>query len=97
LKVKPVSLEGKYVLLRPPSISDLDGLSSAAQDGEIWDNPYALFPSKSEMSKYLQDLVKEQKTILPFIIIHKQSNKARRYFEKPQNNEKWENPGYCLL
>ncbi len=74
MKIKAISLEGKYVLLRPPSISDLDGLSSAAQDGEIWNNPYALFPSIIEMPKYLQDLVKEQKTILPFIIMHKQSN-----------------------
>ena len=75
MKVKPITLEGKYVLLCPPSINDLDGLSSAAQDGEIWNNPYALFPSIGEMSEYLQDLLKESKTILPFIIIHKQSNK----------------------
>jgi N-acetyltransferase len=75
LEIKQVTLEGKYVLLRPPSINDLDGLSSAAQDGEIWNNPYAIFPTISELSKYLQDLLKKQKSILPFIIIHKQSNK----------------------
>src|SRR6476620_5072773 len=77
LEIKKVSLEGKYVLLRPPLINGVDGLSSAARDGEIWDNPFALFPTINEMSKYLQDLVKEEqkKTILPFIIIHKQSNK----------------------
>ncbi len=69
-------LEGKYVLLRPPpSISDLDGLSSAAQGGKIWNNPYVLFPSIGEMSKYLQNLVKGQKTILSFVIKHKQLNK----------------------
>ncbi len=93
MKIKPISLEGKYVLLRPPSISDLDGLSSAAQDGEIWNNPYALFPSMSEMSKYLQDLVKEQKTILPFIIIHKQSNKivgTTRYLNIDYDNHRLE-------
>ena len=80
LEIKQVTLEGKYVLLRPPSNNDLEGLSSAAQDGEIWNNPYALFPTVSEMSEYLQNLLKEEeqqqkKTILPFIIIHKQSNK----------------------
>ena len=68
-------MEGKHVLLRPPSISDLDGLSSAAQDGEIWNNPYSLFPSIGEMSGYLQDILNESKTILPFVIIHKESNK----------------------
>src|SRR6476661_2262419 len=75
LEIKQVTLEGKYVLLRPPSINDLDGLSYAAQDGEIWNSPYAIFPTISELSKYLQDLLKKQKAILPFIIIHKQSNK----------------------
>jgi N-acetyltransferase len=80
MEIKQVTLEGKYVLLSPPSINDLDGLSSAAQDGEIWNNPYAFFPTINEMSKYLQDLLKEKeqqptKTILPFIITHKRSNK----------------------
>jgi N-acetyltransferase len=79
LEIKQVILEGKYVLLRPPSNNDLEELSSAAQDGEIWNNPYALFPTVSEMSEYLQNLLKEEeqqkKTILPFIIIHKQSSK----------------------
>ncbi len=75
LKIKLLSLEGKYVLLRPPSTNDFDGLLSAAHDGEIWNNPYALFPSITEMSQYLQDLAKEQKAILPFIIMDKQSNR----------------------
>ncbi len=91
--MKPISLEGKHVLLRPPSISDLDGLSSAAQDGEIWNNPYALFPSTNEISGYLQDLVKEQKTILPFIIINKQSNKivgTTRYLNIDYDNHRLE-------
>jgi N-acetyltransferase len=75
MEIKQVTLEGKYVLLRPPSINDLDGLSYAAQDREIWNSPYVIFPTISELSKYLQDLLKKQKMILPFIIIHKQSNK----------------------
>lgn len=93
LEIKQVTLEGKYVLLRPPSINDLDGLSSVAQDGEIWNNPYTLFPTISEMSKYLQDLLKEQKTILPFIIIHKQSNKivgTTRYLNIDYDNYRLE-------
>ena len=69
LDIKQVYLEGKYVLLRPPSIKDLNGLLSAAQDGEVWNNPYALFPTPKEMPKYLEDLLKEggqqKKTIYP--------------------------------
>ncbi len=93
LEIKQVTLEGKYVLLRPPSINDLEELSSAAQDGESWNNPYALFPTPSEMSEYLQNLVKEEeqqkKTILPFIIIDKQSNKivgSTRYLNIDYDN-----------
>jgi RimJ/RimL family protein N-acetyltransferase len=97
LEIKQVILEGKFILLRSPSINDLDGLSSAAQDGEIWNNPYALFPTISEMSKYLQDLLKEEqqqkKTILPFIIINKQSNKivgTTRYLNIDYDNHRLE-------
>jgi RimJ/RimL family protein N-acetyltransferase len=99
LDIKQVYIEGKYVLLRPPSIKDLDGLSSAAQDGEIWNNRYALFPPPNQMSKYVQDLLKEEeeeeqkKTILPFIIIHKQSNKivgTTRYLNIDYDNNRLE-------
>ena len=93
MKVKPITLEGKYVLLCPPSIRDLDGLSSAAQDGEIWNNPYSLFPSIGEMSGYLQDILKESKTILPFVIIHKESNKiagTTRYLNIDYDNYRLE-------
>jgi N-acetyltransferase len=95
LEINQITLESKYVLLRPPSINDLDGLSSAAQDGEIWNSPYALFPTISEMSNYLQDLLKKEqmKTILPFIIIHKQSNKivgTTRYLNIDYDNYRLE-------
>jgi RimJ/RimL family protein N-acetyltransferase len=96
-EIKQVILEGKYVLLRPPSINDLDGLSSAAQDGKIWDNPYALFPTPIQISEYLQNLIKEEqqqkKTFLPFIIIHKQSNKivgTTRYLNIDYDNHRLE-------
>jgi RimJ/RimL family protein N-acetyltransferase len=95
LDIKQVYIEGKYVLLRPPSIKDLDGLSSAAQDGEIWNNRYALFPTPNQISKYVQDLLEEEekKTILPFIIIHKQSNKivgTTRYLNIDYDNNRLE-------
>ena len=97
LEIKQVTLEGKYILLSPPSIKDLDGLSYAAKDGEIWNNSYALFPTPNEMPKYLQDLQKEEqqqkKTILPFIIIHKQSNKivgTTRYLNIDYDNYRLE-------
>jgi N-acetyltransferase len=98
LEIKQVTLEGKYVILRSPSIEDLDGLLSAAQDGEIWNNQFALFPTVNEMSEYLLNLIKEEgqqeeKTILPFIIIHKQSNKivgTTRYLNIDYDNNRLE-------
>jgi N-acetyltransferase len=93
LIITPITLEGKYVLLRPPSVNDFDGLSSAAQDGEIWNSPYSLFPNITEMSQYLQDLAKEQKAILPFIIINKQSSKiagTTRYLNIDYDNHRLE-------
>ncbi len=93
MNIKPITLDGRYVLLRPPSADDLEGLSSAAQDGEIWSNPYAIFPSKGEMPQYLQDLLKGPKTILPFTIIHKQSGKivgVTRYLNMDYDNYRLE-------
>ena len=49
LTVKPVMLEGNCVLLRPPSTTDVFGLSQAAKDGEIWNNPYAFFPHENDI------------------------------------------------
>ncbi len=54
LNMEPITLEGKNIILRPPLIKDLDGLSQAACDGEIWNNPFAFFPKLNEISDYLQ-------------------------------------------
>jgi hypothetical protein len=60
LRIKSVSLEGKYALLRPPSLNGFDGSSSSSiQDGKMWNNSYALFPSIIEMPQYLQGLARE--------------------------------------
>lgn len=77
LEIKQVTIEGRYILLRHPTINDLEELSSAAKDGEIWNNPYAAFPSIKEMPKYLEDVLKDSQNriILPFVIIHNQSKK----------------------
>ncbi len=93
LKIHPIHLEGKNVLLRQPSINDLDGLSQAAQDGEIWKNSYAFFPSMNEIPTYLQELLKCSNSSLPFIIIHKHSNiivGSTRYFNIDHENHRLE-------
>ncbi len=49
---------GKICSSAPSIAYDFDGSSSSVQDGNIWDSPYALFPSIIEMPQYLQDLVR---------------------------------------
>lgn len=73
--IEDVTLEGRHIILRSPRSDDLEGLCDAANDGEIWKNPFAVFPSVDEMSVYLQNLIKHDNTLLPFIIVEKKSNK----------------------
>jgi N-acetyltransferase len=75
-KLEPVTLEGRYIILRPPSIDDIDGLSIAARDGKIWNSRFSQFPNPNEIQKYIQEMLDLSSTgsILPFITIHKASN-----------------------
>ena len=93
LTVKPVMLEGNYVLLRPPSTTDVFGLSLAAKDGEIWNNPYAFFPHENDISVFLQDLLKGYNSFLPFIIVDKRSDTivgTTRYLNIDYDNHRME-------
>ena len=93
LIIKPIMLEGNYVLLRPPLTTDVFGLSQAAKDGEIWNNPYAVFPHENDISAYLQVLLKESNSFLPFIIVDKRSNTivgSTRYLNIDYDNYRME-------
>jgi N-acetyltransferase len=95
LKIHPITLEGKNVILRPPLAGDLTGLSDAAKDGEIWNNPFAFFPHSNEMSKYLQELLDNNfdNASLPFITVHKPSNTivgSTRYLNIDKSNYRLE-------
>ena len=76
LIIEPTTLVGRYIILRPPSIEDIDGLSIAARDGEIWNNRFSQFPNLNEIPKYIQEVLdlSSKGSILPFITIHKASN-----------------------
>jgi len=95
LKIEPITLEGNYVLLRPPLITDEFGLSLAAKDGEIWNNPYAFFPTENVIFTFLQDLLKGPNSFLPFIfiIINKQPDiivGSTRYLNIDYDNRRME-------
>jgi N-acetyltransferase len=76
LTIEPTTLVGQYIILRPPSIEDIEGLSIAARDGEIWNNQFSQFPNLIEIEKYIQEMLdlSSKGSILPFITIHKSSN-----------------------
>ena len=76
LTIEPTTLEGRYIVLRPPSIDDRDGLSIAAIDGEIWNNRFSQFPNLNEIEKYIQEMLdlSSKGSILPFVTIRKASN-----------------------
>jgi RimJ/RimL family protein N-acetyltransferase len=75
-KIGPITLEGRYIILRPPSIDDIEGLSIAARDGEIWNNRFSQFPNPNEIPQYVQEMLNlsSRGLILPFITIDKASN-----------------------
>jgi RimJ/RimL family protein N-acetyltransferase len=69
LEIDDITMEHSHIILRQPISDDLDGLCSAAADGEIWKNPFTLFPSIEEMSFYLQNMINHDNSTLPFIIV----------------------------
>ena len=75
-KIGPITLEGRYIILRPPSIDDIEGLSIAARDGEIWNTRFSQFPNPNEIPQYVQEMLNlsSRGLILPFITIDKDSN-----------------------
>jgi N-acetyltransferase len=76
LTIEPITLVGEYIILRPPTIEDIDGLSKAARDGEIWNNSFTQFPNATEMSTYIQEMLdlSSKGIILPFVTVDKASN-----------------------
>jgi RimJ/RimL family protein N-acetyltransferase len=88
-----ITLVGDHVILRPPQSNDLEGLSDAAVDGEIWNNPYAFFPKVEDMSIYLQNMIKHDESFIPLIILQKETSKiigTTRFFNIDKDNHRVE-------
>jgi RimJ/RimL family protein N-acetyltransferase len=94
-KLEPITLEGKHIILRPPLLVDIEGLSNAARDGEVWNSRFAQFPHPNEMQKYIQEMVdlNSKSLILPFTTIDKTSNTivgSTRYLNIDYQNHRLE-------
>jgi N-acetyltransferase len=94
-KIEPITLEGRYIILRTPSIDDVEGLSIAARDGEIWNSRFSQFPHPNEIPQYIQEMLdlSSSGSILPFITIDKDSNTivgSTRYLNIDYENHRLE-------
>ncbi len=73
-----VTLDGSYVSLEPLSQNHHDDLVDAVKDGELWNLWYTLVPApdgmRAEIDRRLD--LQEQRTMLPFAVIAKESGKA---------------------
>jgi len=70
----PVTLQGRHVTLEPLSMSHLDGMTAATQDGEIWKLWYTSVPSPDGMSAEIARRLDLQAkgSMLPFAVIDAQ-------------------------
>jgi N-acetyltransferase len=77
MKIEPVVLEGKHILLEPLAIDHAPGLLAAAAYPEIWQWMPFTIESEEQMLRFLKVALKmaEAKTALPFAIISKTADR----------------------
>ena len=78
MEIVSVTLEGQHVRLEPLSPSHAESLIAAVCDGELWDSPFTVVPSRAAMTAYIEEALHGQslKDHLPFVIIRKASGDA---------------------
>ena len=54
LDVQPVTLEAEHLRLVPLSLAHVDGLQSAAADGELWNLRFTSVPKPAETQAYVE-------------------------------------------
>ena len=86
MKIYPITLEGRHVVLSPLTMAHAQSLVAAASDGELWNTTVTIIPDSTSVTSYIeaalagQSLGKE----LPFVIINKSSNQVvgtTRFYE----------------
>jgi N-acetyltransferase len=91
MNVSPVTFEGQHVRLEPLSLAHEGPLIAAAGDGELWNSPVTIVPTRETMANYVQAALKAQAegTELPFAVIRKSSDQVvgatRFYFIDREN------------
>lgn len=80
-----LSLNGQFASLEPMQIDHVEGLNSAAQDGELWNLKVTTIPNDQGMSDYVQNALsqREKGIELPFVVRRRSDNKivgTTRYY-----------------
>ena len=60
IKIEPIILEGHGIRLEPLNIDHLDGLTSAAADGKLWELWFTSVPEPAQTHAYIHDALKGQ-------------------------------------
>ena len=65
------TLTGKLIQLRPLCEDDADALVLAASDGELWNLPYTVVPSRETVGAYIERALEGQRagTVIPFATV----------------------------
>ena len=76
--IKPVTLLGQHVILKPLDESHHVELSEAVQDGELWKLWFTFIPSPENMLAEIQRrlALQQQGQMLPFTVFERQSGKV---------------------
>lgn len=67
------TLEGPRIILRPLLPSDAEALVDAAQDGELWNLPFTVVPSRDTVQHYIAQALsgRDAGTVLPYVTVLK--------------------------
>src|SRR3990172_816756 len=77
VKIQPVTLEGRVVVLRPMEESDIDGLTSVALDPDLWRYTTTILRSRDDVAEYVKSALNgfRSGTVLPFVTTLKDGRK----------------------
>jgi RimJ/RimL family protein N-acetyltransferase len=77
MKIAPIILDGEYVRLEPLKVEHLENLCEVGYDESIWRWTTMRIAAKSDMRKYIETALDEQKrgVSMPFVTIEKYLDK----------------------
>ncbi|WP_260515368.1 GNAT family N-acetyltransferase [Serratia fonticola] len=93
--LKPPTLIGNQIELRPLQPEHREGMMSAAADGELWNLKVTAVPSTSTIDSYIATAVagRDAGSMLPFVIVQQASGRiigSTRFWKIDRTNRKME-------